>query len=157
MKKRILSLLLILNLIFGCISTYANFDAKQTEYSDVKFNSISFLNSIGILQGDENGNLNPENKVTRAEFTALLLRMFKYDNMGTPFERKYHDVTENEWFASYVTIATSIGLINGYDNGNFGPNDLVTYEQACKIIVSALGYGDSAENKAKNGQNPNNI
>ena len=45
-----------------------------------------------------------------------------------------------QWAIPCVGYAESLGIINGYGNGKFGPNDQVTYDQAITMIVRALGY-----------------
>lgn len=129
------------------LNVYASNTDDDYQYAglNVRFDSVRFLNSMGIIKGDENGNLNPEQKLTRAEFTALLLRMLGYEISDSNSESKFMDVSKDAWYCKDVAFATEIGLIDGYGDGNFGPNDPVTFDQACKIVVSAYGYGEIAE------------
>ena len=59
----------------------------------------------------------------------------------------FSDVNDTHWAQPYIKIANEIGIINGYGNGIFGPEDQVTNEQALKMIVCALGYEETAFNK----------
>lgn len=147
MKKTIISLFITICLLASLCSVYATNEDNEYQYDglNIRFDSVQFLNNIGIIKGDENGNLQPEKKLTRAEFTALLLRMLGYEIPGSSAESNFIDVSSDAWYSKDIAFATELGLIDGYGDGNFGPNDPVTFEQACKIIVSAYGYSAIAE------------
>jgi hypothetical protein len=59
----------------------------------------------------------------------------------------FNDVAADHWASGYVNVAQAQQIINGYGDGNYGPEDKVTYEQAVKMIVSALGYDLAAQAK----------
>ena len=54
---------------------------------------------------------------------------------------KFSDVTEGGNTEEAVTVLNKLGVINGYEDGTFRPNNTVTYEEAIKMIVCALGMG----------------
>ena len=120
-------------------------------YSDVEENTyvseaVTVLSNLNILNGYEDGTFKPEATITRAEMAKIVCETLGYYSMGndkTPF----NDVEPKHWAAGYINTAAGLGIINGYGNGKFGPEDTVTYEQAVKMIVSALGYEPMAANK----------
>jgi|LSQX01.3.fsa_nt_gb hypothetical protein len=111
--------------------------------------SIEALNVLGILKGYEDGTFKPNNNITRAEFSAVITRVLGLEeivdaNKGvTPFS----DVAADHWATGNINIAYNMGIIAGYGNDMFGPEDPVTYEQATKMIVCALGYEEFSEQR----------
>lgn len=54
----------------------------------------------------------------------------------------YPDVTVDDWFYIYVTQLSRMGVVEGFDDGYFYPGDDVTYGQALKLILRAVGYSE---------------
>jgi hypothetical protein len=98
--------------------------------------AINDMGSRMIVNGDENGNFNPDHDITRAEFAAIVVRALGLAP-GTE-ESGFSDVTLMDWYNGYVETATAYGLITGYGDGTFGPNDTITREQAMAIIARAM-------------------
>ena len=89
----------------------------------------------GFLRGDIDGNLNPDNNITRAEFVTIINRAFGYDQMGTtPFS----DVVATDWFAEDVAIAYTAGYITGTSQSTFSPYLSLTREEAAVILARNL-------------------
>lgn len=102
--------------------------------------AVSNLSALGIVQGDENGLFNPDNTVTRAEFAKMVVESLgKGDAAAAITSTDFADCV-GHWGAGYIATGVSEGFINGYGDGNFGPNDTVTYAQAVKMLVAAIGY-----------------
>jgi len=116
-------------------------DVNQADaYSD-------FITKLGYLQlfrGDNYGNFNPDSTITRAEFAALICRMLGYENEAINHQGEvvFNDVPANHWSSGYIYVASKLGIINGYGNGNFGPEDPVLYEQAIKMALCAIEYDE---------------
>lgn len=107
------------------------------------------LQNLNILKGDESGNLNLTGDVTRAEFATFVVRMIGQEEvaLATAGKQIFDDVAADHWGNGYIDVAYNAGIILGYGDGNFGPESPVTYEQAVKMIVCALGYGDLASER----------
>ena len=102
--------------------------------------AVSNLSALGIVQGDENGLFNPDSTVTRAEFAKMVVESLgKGDAAAAITSTDFADCV-GHWGAGYIATGVSEGFINGYGDGNFGPNDTVTYAQAVKMLVAAIGY-----------------
>lgn len=57
----------------------------------------------------------------------------------------FSDVASDHWAAKDIAFAKGLGIVSGFGDSTFRPDDQVTYEQAVKMVVSAAGYGFMAE------------
>ncbi|MGM9565859.1 S-layer homology domain-containing protein [Evtepia sp.] len=117
------------------------FWSQTSSYSDVEAddwfnNAICTLSKAGILSGYEDGSFHPNGKITRAEFATIASRFFEYadENIENPFS----DVEEGAWYYKYIMAASEMGLINGYPDGTFGPEKLITRAEAVTIVNRTL-------------------
>ena len=98
--------------------------------------AITDMGSRLVITGVGNNSYEPERSITRAEFTAIIVRALGLAK-GT-VKSVYDDVTLTDWFNGYVATATAYGLITGYDDTHFGPNDMITREQAMTILARTM-------------------
>ena len=133
------------------VMAYSNVPNSSTAYE-----AIETLSVLDILTGFEDNTFKPEDKVTRAQMAAIICRAsgYNYGETATQGSTSFTDVPVGHWATAYIEMAESMGIINGYGEGLFGPEDEVTYDQAVKMIVCALGYQKKAEAMVKEGQNP---
>lgn len=93
------------------------------------------LRELGILRGDEAGNLNPNQPITRAELATMVNRAYGYDKLGPiPFR----DVSLNNWYYQDIAIAYNAGYFQGLDAYTAGPMGKVTREQALVFLARNL-------------------
>lgn len=138
MTKRIISILMAIILsVSMCVTAIADNSLVIRE------NVIFDLQSLGILQGKGDGELALGESVTRAEFCAFVSRLIRAASV--PYAGNFSDVTKADWYAGDVASLVGYGLINGNERGEFCPNDYVTYTDAMKILVCALGYSIVAD------------
>ncbi len=149
--KRLLSMLIVVAMCLTCfvvtpVSAAAFTDLKEDHFA---YEAVNVLSKLGVINGyEENGGFSfkPDNNVTRAEFTAMLLRTRGMGSVGsTSLENPpFPDVTTSDvsWAIGNIRTARELKIINGYDDGTFKPKNNVSYEEAVKMIVCALGYGD---------------
>ena len=128
--KKVLALVVALTMVLGTVS-FAFTDVAED--SDV-YTAVQTLSSLSILNGYEDGSFGPEKDITRAEFATVVCRAL---GLGNPAKgaTQFADVPADHWAAGYINLAAGQGIVNGYGDGNFGPEDNVTYEQAIKIPV----------------------
>ncbi|MCH5211282.1 MAG: von Willebrand factor type A domain-containing protein [Oscillospiraceae bacterium] len=91
-----------------------------------------------ILEGYEDGQLHLERTLTRAEFTKIFTDAFlndASDDTDTIDTDIFSDVPDNHWAKYYIARAYDAGVIRGFDDGTFHPEETVTYEQAMKMIM----------------------
>ncbi len=146
--KKTLAVVLAFAMILsmGAISTFAYTDVAE---GTVVSEAVSILSNLEILTGFEDGTFRPSETVTRAQMAAIICRMLGYEDqakssMGSTV---FDDVAADHWASGYINVAQAQQIINGYGDGKFGPEDKVTYEQAVKMIVAALGYDLAAQSK----------
>ena len=97
----------------------------------------------GIMNGYGDGRFGPNDTTTRAMIVTMLYRL-----EGSPMIRSgmpFNDVTEKDWYAMAVSWAESKGIVTGYGDGKFGPNDVLTREQFATILyryakMKGLGF-----------------
>lgn len=124
-----------------------NTDADtNTKFSDIDdsfwaADDIYLLKSAGIVDGRDNGQFDPEGKITRAEFTKMIVTMFGIE-VGEA-EVSFTDCGYDDWFTPYVAAAVSAGYVNGVSETEFAPNKTITREEACTILGRA--YAKTAQ------------
>ncbi len=105
------------------------------------------INTLGVLEimnGDENGNLNLEKNVTRAEFVKMALCASSLKdsvNSGSNIS-VYTDVRASHWAIGYVTTAVNSGYIKGYLDGTFRPSNTIKLEEAVAVLLRVMGYSE---------------
>lgn len=107
------------------------------------------LAALKIMVGDDDGAFRLDDNIKRSEVAKMAVHALGLEDLADSAkgESKFPDVSVNHWANGYINIATSQGLIEGDDNGNFRPNDSITYAEAMAIFVRALGYEVMAEDK----------
>ena len=144
MKKKI-SLIAATAMLTTSLFGNSVFAAKLSDVTDNNRyrNAIITLNKMSVIDGYEDGTFKPEGQIKRGEFTKLLMTAMGYGS-NTTEPTEFSDVSDH-WAKCYIKTAYDLKIINGFEDGTFKPDDLVTYEQALKMMVCALNYGISAE------------
>lgn len=145
--KKVISAVAALSLSASSIAALA------VDYSDVDSSAsyakaVNELSSLNIINGYEDGTFKPDGLVTRAEITKMIVAALGETSAAEAAEgqnTQFGDVTGEHWASGFVTQGVSNGFINGYSATEFGPEDNVTYVQAQKMLVAAIGYGTYAE------------
>ncbi|MBQ4110444.1 MAG: S-layer homology domain-containing protein [Clostridia bacterium] len=99
------------------------------------YRAVELLYTEGAVNGYENNMFYPDNNVTRAEFTKMIL--FIADNGNAESQNTYSDIKNTDWFYPYVTKADALGIIKGSGN-KFMPEDNITREDAAVIAYRCL-------------------
>ena len=141
---KVLSVVLALAMALSMVSFAAFSDvAADAKYGE----AVSILSSLGVINGYEDGTFKPDETITRAQFAAVVCRLLGLGETaeGAKGQQVFNDVPADDWAAGYVALASQQKIVNGYGDGNFGPNDPVKYEEAIKMLVAACGYNPMAE------------
>lgn len=102
--------------------------------------AVEILSEKEILKGFDDGMLHGEEKLTRAQFARILCQAFEVE---TEEEKVgFDDLEKSHWAYEDIKKAVNAGWLYGYDNGNFGPDDNITYEQAVAIVLRVIGIGN---------------
>lgn len=99
----------------------------------------------GLMQGVSTAKFLPDGSTTRAQLVTILWRL---EGSPEPADTvSFGDIADGAWYAKAVRWAAGSGVVKGYDNGNFGPDDAVTREQMVTILyrfAQHKGYDVSA-------------
>lgn len=128
-------------------------EEKPKGFADVpeghsNYQSISFVRNEGIVSGYEGNLYKPNQRINRAEFTKIIVAA---NFTGTAIEscdasNLFSDVRISDWFAKYICAAKKDGIIDGYPDNTFKPEDFVNFAEAAKIVVGAFGITIDAQN-----------
>lgn len=83
--------------------------------------------------------------ITRAEFLKLLFDNTEFDTTPSATTPDFPDIPENHEYYSYVRMAQNLGIVSGYEDGTFGPNDPLARSHIAKILVEAYEPKTSTE------------
>lgn len=143
MKKRFLAAVLVALLCAGLVPSAS---AAFTDVTDPEMaQAVEALSGLGIVSGDGTGAYYPDSGLTRSQFCKLIVLMEGHGDSvaSSAYKTLFSDVPAGRWDAPYVNLAYSEGLVAGYGNGSFGPDDGVTVSQAVTIALRLLGYTDA--------------
>lgn len=134
--------LAILALMSTSLTVFAVSDVSFTDLSDSDENAtaINYLKDAGVVQGYEDGTYKPANTINRAEFLKILMEAAALQTGGS---NCFKDVKDG-WFAPYVCKAAELGLVKGYEDGNFRPAQEISFAEASKIVVNTLEIKEGA-------------
>ena len=139
MKKRILAFLLTLVLLAAAAAPAFALEEDSAVIRTVK--------ALGIMVGDENGNLNLSANVTRAQYAKMLVAASKYKDSispdGTGYSL-YRDLKSDHWASEYVRIAVQERWMTGYTDSTWRPENTITLEEVCAATLRLLGYDDAS-------------
>lgn len=148
MKKKLISLLLAAALVIGLVP-------MAGAYSDVADTQLAarleMLSGFDVVNGYTDGTFRPQNTLTRAEFTKMVVTLLGGGKACETFGAYtiFGDVPSSDWAAKYINYAArdrekgGLGLLKGYTDGTFRPNNTITYGEAATIILRALGFSDA--------------
>lgn len=123
----------------------AGMAASSLPLSDISQNAnkdaILKLNYAGVLKGYTDGTFKPDKEVTRAEFAKIAVLAMGYTDeqanllKGTTV---FKDLPASHWATGYINLAVSQGIIKGYPDGTFKPNNNVKIAEALTVYVQGL-------------------
>ncbi len=137
------------------------------DYDDVAADAwyspyAGFLQALGVLEKLEvNGKILPDQNITRAEFAELLYRIDNLENASSSTKVKnFSDVSDKNTYVTAITYAAANGIVNGYEDGAFKPDNNITRAEVVTMVNRYLGrnpngqagsisFGDIADHWAK--------
>ena len=147
-RKRILNLLLIpIILVTAIIGQLYQRPVMAEGFTDVKagykyFVAISYLKNNGLIQGYEDNTFKPNQKVTRAEALKLLVgseqKDQQTDSQDDVSKRPFTDTPLSEWYIPYLITAKEEGMVNGYPDGTFKPDNTINLAEMLKIYLESI-------------------
>ena len=123
---------------------------EPAEFTDMEGHwakeAVEKLARQGMVNGFEDGTFRPEQKVTRAEFTKLLVTVFGLKAAANYTE--FTDVPAQEWYAPYIQTAAGLGMVNGAE-GRFLPDQEISRQDAAVILYRYLDSIGKAPQQTK--------
>jgi hypothetical protein len=112
-------------------------------------NAIEYIRSEGIVEGYADGTYKPDSAINRAELVKIVIEMMFDDEDITNCQTAntqsswsyifFPDIDIDSWYAKYICMAKTNGIIQGYPDGTFKPSNNVNFVEALKIIELAYG------------------
>lgn len=115
--------------------------AEAASFKDVPVSyrfheEIDFLSDLGIISGFPDGKFAPDTQVTRAQAAIMIGRTFEFD--GTKRATTFKDVGANTAASGYIDAAVDAGIISGFPDGTFKPDQTVTRGQLAILLTRAF-------------------
>lgn len=117
------------------------FDCIGTRF----YEPTAVLKNLGIINETDEGKLEPDKETTRGELAMIvanLLNLSADTAENTPY---FKDISPDDYYCGAAELLHNIGVVGGDENECFLPNETVFYSEAVKILTSALGHGEEAE------------
>ncbi len=142
--KKTLALVLVLAMMFSlCITASADFtDADEITYTE----AVEVLAMIGVIEGMPDGSYGAKEGLTRAQAATIITRLLGAEDYAIATKGEFADVPASHWAAGAISFCVEAGIVSGYGDGNFGPEDALTGYQWAKMLLCALGYNADSEN-----------
>jgi len=113
---------------------------NEKSFGDIKGHwakrTIENMASRLVVSGVSPDRFNPDAEITRAEFAAIIVNALGL--YWTDRSHAFHDVVRNAWYEEAVQIAATYGLVSGYADGTFRPDQPITRQEAMVIIARAM-------------------
>ncbi|MFB7157035.1 S-layer homology domain-containing protein [Lysinibacillus sp. NPDC056232] len=121
-------------------STIKDFD-KVAPYAK---EAVQALVDAGVISGDEKGNFNPTNSITRAEAAKIFTGALELEAEG---DVDFKDVKKDAWYYDAIAATVEYGIFEGVSETEFAPNKNLTRSEAAKILVEAFELEGEADLK----------
>jgi len=117
---------------------------QQGSFSDVAsshpyISAIEWGKNSNVLSGYPDGTFQPDKNVNRAELLKIMLAAKGIDTTSASVPSGFFDVDENAWYAPYIRFAKHEGIVQGYEDRTFRPNQTVNFAEALKMAYLIYG------------------
>lgn len=144
MKPILFAILALLCVPFGVQANQVS-DLHLAQWEE----SIEYLLDQDIVQGYPDGSFQPQRTINRAEFTKIIIgSLFENEDIQLQDDSCFNDVKTGQWFAPYVCLAQSEGILQGYPDGQFRPAQNINQAEALKILYESFYEGVEETNGA---------
>lgn len=103
---------------------------------------IAMLSQKGTIGGFPDGSFRPNEPITRAQFAAIAVKALNLPPAGRP--ANFKDVSSRYWASNAIAAVSDAGLVTGFPDGSFRPEDKITRAQALVILSKALNNPSAA-------------
>ena len=103
------------------------------------YGDVEYVYEEGLMNGTSGTRFDPNGVLTRAMVVTILYRMEVEPEAVRTFNT-FSDVSRSDWYGEAVEWAAANGIVNGYSDGRFGPNDPITREQLAAILYRYASF-----------------
>lgn len=147
--KKAASIFLSASLLFGATPIYAKSEQNQQKFSDITGHwaekAIQKWTENGRITGYSDGTFVPSKPITRAEYVAFTVRILELSTDDDGSVSTFKDVKSSDWFYKDVQAAAAAGMISGYGDGQFRPNQLITRQEAAVFTARLLQLNENQD------------
>jgi hypothetical protein len=136
--KRALSLTLASVMLLGMMVIGTSAASYPDVDKDNNVEAIEVLQAVGVMQGDDKGNFDPDRTVSRNEMAIVMAKLLNLDYNYYKENCPFWDVPD--YAKPYVGACYANGIVSGYNATQYGGSDTVTAVQAASMMMRALGY-----------------
>lgn len=151
MNKRLLSFALALLLATTLMPSHAFAEGFADVENTAVARNVEVLRLMGIIAGDGTGMFRPKGNLTRAEFCKMAIELQGRGDQVVRYRSRtvFPDVRASHWASGYINLASAAvdekqpGLMHGFPDGMFRPDQNISYGEAVTILMRMLGYTDA--------------
>ena len=140
--KKITNLLLIALMGLNTLTVVPAFAESEENIADTTY--VEMLEMLDILEVADESSITAE--VTRESFAYLTAKAAGIPVTGNDSSRRYTDVPTYSYAFSAINNLADYGIISENADGKFRPNDFITYNEACTMLLNAMNYDVLANN-----------
>ena len=119
---------------------FTNVYGKESSSSDtVKVGpQLNRDDHVAYIMGYPDGTVQPKGEITRAEACTIFFRLLTDSSRDYYFSKTndYTDVNAGDWFNNAISTLSNAGIVTGYNDGTFRPNQPITRGEMAKIIAN---------------------
>lgn len=144
--KKVISSVAALTMVASSVAAFA-VDFPDVESTASYAQAVQELSALDVISGYDDGTFGPDKLVTRAEITKMIVDALaeRSSAEASTESTKFADVSADHWAKGYINQGVADGFIAGMSDTEFDPDANVTYVQAQKMLVSAIGYETYAQ------------
>lgn len=144
--KKVISSVAALTMVASSVAAFA-VDFPDVESTASYAQAVQELSALDVISGYDDGTFGPDKLVTRAEITKMIVDALaeRSSAEASTESTKFADVSADHWAKGYINQGVANGFIAGMSDTEFDPDANVTYVQAQKMLVSAIGYETYAQ------------
>lgn len=139
-KTRLISLVLIAMMLlsaFSGVAMAADLPFDDVALTDWFYDDVSYVYRKDMMNGVDENTFAPDTVMTRGMIVTILHRLEDCPMEGAA---PFGDVAAGQYYAAAVAWANKTGIVKGYGDGSFGPNDPITREQLAAVLFRYAEY-----------------
>jgi hypothetical protein len=121
------------NVVYPCAPSFSDVPCTHWAYS-----SIEYLKAHGVTSGYPDLTFKPDNQITRAEIATFMVMAMGLTYTGG--ETAFPDVPSTHWAYSFIMAAKQHGIVSGYPDGTFKPDNLVTRTEISVMVTLSRSW-----------------